>query len=137
MPIVKWEPFGEFDRFFDDFPQRAMRNVGRDMAVDLYEEGDALIAEMNISGVDPEKIEVSVENDYLRIAGAREEEVEKTEKQFYTKEICRGSFERTIHIPESVNDELVEAEYKDGILKIRMPKREEKKREKVKIVVKK
>ncbi len=137
MAIVKWEPFGEFDRVFDDFPFRGLRNVGRDMAVDLYEEDGNIVAEMNISGIDPEKIDVSVEGEYLRIAGAREEEKEQDTKQFYSKEISRGSFERIIHIPEAVNDEAVEAEYKDGILKVVMPKREEKKKDKVKIVVKK
>lgn len=137
MAIVKWEPFGEFDRFFDDFPFRGVRTVGRDMAVDLYEKDGSIVAEMNISGIDPEKVDVSVEGEYLRIGGAREEEKEQDDKQFYSKEICRGSFERIIHIPEAVNDEAVEAEYKDGILKVTMPKREEKKKDKVKVVVKK
>lgn len=137
MAIVKWEPFGEFDRFFDDFPIRGFKNMGRDMAVDLYEEGDTIIAEMNISGVDPEKLDVTVENEYLRIAGSRDEEKEHRNKQFYSKEISRGSFERIVRIPETVNEDAVEAEYKDGILKVTMPKEGGKKKEKVKITVKK
>lgn len=137
MDLIKWEPFGEFDRFFGDFQPRGPRSIGRDMAVDLYEEGNNVIAEMNISGVDPEKIDISVEGDYLRVTGAREEEKETKEKHFYSKEISRGSFERTIRIPETVDENAVEAEYKDGILKVTMPKKEETKRDKIKVVVKK
>lgn len=137
MSIIKWEPFGEIDHFFNDFPSQNLPKFGRDMAVDLYEEGNTLVAEMSVSGIDPEKIDVSVQDGYLRIAGTREEEVEKNEKQFYSKEISRGSFERTLRLPQVVDEDAVEAEYDDGVLKVRMPKIEEIKKEKKKIVVKK
>ncbi len=136
MSLIKWEPFGEFDRFFTDFPNH-LSAFGRDMAVDLYEEGGSLIAEMSVPGMDPEKIDISVEGNYVHISGHREEQKEQNEKQFYSKEICRGSFERTVRLPEEVDESSVEAEYKDGILKIVMPKKEEKKREKIKVTVKK
>ncbi len=137
MAIVKWEPFGEFDRFFDDLPGRGLLHMGRDMAVDLYEDGNNIIAEMSVSGMDPEKIDVTVEGDYLRICGTREEETEKKEKHFYSKEIQRGSFERALRLPEMVDATAVEAEYEDGVLKITMPKKGSEKREKIKVVVKK
>jgi HSP20 family protein len=136
MSIIKWEPFGEIDRFFNDLPQNFVK-IGRDMAVDLYEEGDSLIAEMSVPGIDPEKIDIGVEGDYLRISGTREEEKEDKGKQFYSKEITRGSFERIIRLPEKVNEEKIEAECKDGVLKVTMPKSEEKKKEKIKVIVKK
>lgn len=137
MSLIKWEPFGEIDQFFDDFPRRGFRNFGRDMAIDLYEEDNAIIAEMNISGVNPDDVDITVEGGYLRITGAREEEKEEDKKHFYSKEICRGSFERTVRIPEPVEETAVEAEYADGVLKVVMPMREEEKKEKVKIQVKK
>ena len=137
MSIVKWEPFGEFDRFFEDFGGRGLRSMNRSMAADLYEEGDNLIAEMSVSGMDPEKIDVSIEGDYLRVSGSREEEEEKKEKKFYSKEIYRGSFERTIFLPEQVQDDAVEAECKDGVLKVTMPKKGDVKKEKIQVVVKK
>jgi len=136
MPIVKWEPFGEFDRFFDDLPSAGFGNMG-DMAVDLYEDGKNLIAEMNLPGIDAEKVDVSVEGNYLRITGRREEEKEKKAKQFYSKEIRRGSFERALRLPEPVNESKVTAEYQDGMLRVTLPKLEEKKSGKVKVVVKK
>jgi HSP20 family protein len=134
MSIIKWEPFGEVDRFFNDFPSM---NLGRDMAVDLYEDGPNLIAEMNVSGIDPEKIDISIEGNYLRISGSREEKKETKEKQFYSKEISRGSFERAIRLPETVSESAVKAECENGVLKIVMPKAEEKKKEKIKVQIKK
>jgi HSP20 family protein len=138
MAIVKWEPFGEFDRFFNDFPALTAPHAGfGDMAVDLYEDGNNLIAEMSVPGIEAEKIDVSVEGNYLRICGKREEEKEKKTKQFYSKEIHRGSFERALRLPNPVNETKVSAEYKDGVLKITLPKLEEKRANKVKVVVKK
>jgi HSP20 family protein len=136
MAIVKWEPFGELDRFFDDFPATGFGMPG-DMAVDLYEDGNNIIAEMNIPGIEPDKVDVTVEGNYLRICGTRSEEKEKKEKQFYSKEIRRGSFERALRLPAQVAEDKVEAEYKDGVLRVTLPKLEEKKAGKVKVVVKK
>ncbi len=136
MAIIKWEPFGELDRFFDGFPSAGVGRMG-DMAVDLFEDGNSVIAEMNLPGIDPEKVEVTVEGNYLRIFGRREEEKERKTKQFYSKEIQRGSFERAIRLPAPVQETKVTAEYKDGLLRITLPKLEEKRAGKVKVVVKK
>jgi len=136
MAIVKWEPFGEFDRFFEDFGGRGFRGMSRNMAADLYEDGNNLVAEMSISGIDPEKIDVTVEGEYLRVTGTREEEEEKKDKKFYSKEICRGSFERTVYLPENIDESAVEAEYKDGILKVVMPKKGDIKKEIRKVNIK-
>lgn len=137
MSIIKWEPFGEIDRFFNDFPSQQIAHFGRDMAVDLYEEGDTLVAEMSVPGIDPEKIDITVQNGYLSISGTREEQSEHKDKQFYSKEISRGSFERTLRLPQVVDEDAVEAEYDDGVLKVIMPKADGKNKEKRKIAVKK
>ncbi len=136
MAIVKWEPFGEFDNFFNSFPQVGFSGMGNDMAVDLYEDGNNIVAEMSLPGVDADDVDVTVDGDYLRISGSREEKEEKREKQFYSKEIRRGSFERVVNLPEAVNENEVEAEYENGVLKVKMPKAGEKKKEKIKIVKK-
>ena len=107
------------------------------MAVDLYEDGNNIIAEMSLPGVDAEKVDVTVEGNYLRVAGSREEETETKEKQFYSKEIRRGSFERAVRLPEPVQEQGVEAEYENGVLKVTLPKLGEEKKEKVKVTIKK
>ena len=137
MAIIKWEPFGEIDRFFDNFPNGAFTNVARDMAVDLYEDENNVVAEMSLPGINPDDIDIAIEGDYLRISGTREEKEEKKDKHFYSKEIRHGSFERVLNLPEAVNENEVEAEYENGVLKVTMPKMKEENKEKTKIVVKK
>lgn len=137
MPIIKWEPFGELDRMFEDFPSVALPKMGWDMAVDVFEEKGNVVAEMNLPGIDPEKINVSVENEYLRISGSREEEKETKEKHYYSKEIRRGSFERVVRLPQDVIKEKVEADYKNGVLRVTFPKAVGAPTGKVKVKVKK
>lgn len=139
MSLVKWEPFDEFDRMFRDFgmlaPTRGS-HVGFDLAVDVYEDGQNLVAEMNLPGLKGEEINVEVEQNHLRISGKREEVQEKKEKNHYAKEIRRGSFERVIPLPDQVAADKVEAEYEGGVLKVTMPKLTEKEDSKIKVKVK-
>ncbi len=122
MAIIKWEPFTDIESFFEDFPLPSLKELGTDLAVDVYEEGDNVIAKMNVPGVDPEKIDVSVEDNTLRVSGAHEEEKEEKKKHYYHKEIKKGSFERVISLPQAVQKEKVSAEYKNGSLTITLPK---------------
>lgn len=122
MAIIKWEPFGEVSNFFEDFPIVSLRDIGTDLAVDVYEEGDNIVAKMNVPGVEPDKIAVSVDDNMLRVSGAHEEEKEKKEKHYYRKEIRKGSFERVVSLPHAVQKDKVSAEYKNGSLKITLPK---------------
>jgi HSP20 family protein len=135
MAIVKWEPFGDLDRFFDEFAPTNGR-MGFDMAVDMYEDGNAIVAEMSVPGIDPDKLDITVEGQYLRVIGTREDEKEKKTKQFYSKEIRRGSFERALRLPEPVQESNIKAEYEGGVLKVVMPKLGDKKKGKVKVSVK-
>ena len=109
---------------------------GWDLAIDVYEKDGNVIAEMNVPGIDSEKVEIAIEDNYLKVSGTREEKKETEEKDYYSKEIKRGSFTRTVALPASVKKEKAEAEYKDGILKIAIPK-DEKKDGTVKVKVKK
>src|SRR3990167_7113367 len=98
MQIVKWEPFKEIDRFFDDrflsFP--SMPKLGWDLAVDVYEEKGNVIAKMSLPGIKPEEIDISLGDDMITISGRREEEKEVDKKDYYSKEIRRGSFSRSV-----------------------------------------
>lgn len=139
MSLIKWEPFDDFDRVFRDLAPMSgfkMPAMGFDLAVDVYEDGNNLIAEVNLPGLKGEDINVEVEDNYLRLSGKREEVQEKKEKNHYSKEIRRGSFERVIALPDLVEQEKVEAEYKDGVLKVTMPKQAEKEEKRIKVSVK-
>jgi HSP20 family protein len=128
MNLVKWEPFKEFEKMFENevFPfYTPQTKLGWDLAVDVYEEKGFVIAEMNLPGIDPKEIEITFQNGYLKIAGKREEEKETKEKNYYFKEIKRGTFERKVELPMKVKVEKAEATFKNGMLKIVIPKVEE------------
>lgn len=139
MSLIKWEPFEEFDRAFGGgLLAPFSQTPGWDLAVDVYEEKDAVIAEMNVPGLDAEKIDVSVEDGLLHVSGSREEvkEEKDAEKRYYRKEIRRGSFERSIRLDQPIQKEKVTADYQDGVLKITMPKALGKEDDKIKVKVK-
>ena len=137
MAIIKWEPFRDMDRFFDDdlFSMPQIFRTGWDLAVDIFDEGESVVAEMTLPGIDPDKVDITVEDDYLKVAGRREEETEEKKKNYYSKEIRRGSFERVVKLPTSVAGDKAAAEYKNGVLRIKIPKRDEAKPKKVKVSV--
>ncbi len=137
MAIIKWSLFGDIDRLFEDFVFPVFPKMGWDMAVDVYEKDNNIIAEMTVPGIDPEKIDISIEDNYLRILGSREESREEKQKQYYSKEIRRGSFERVVRLPSGVQKDKVSAEYKNGELIIVLPKVTEAKAGRVRVQVKK
>lgn len=139
MSIIKWEPMGAIDDFFndDDFFM-PMRRLHRHMvpAIDLYEDKDNVIVETAVVGIDPKKVNITVEDDVLKIEGSTEHKSEVDEKNYYRKEIRSGSFIRSVALPKRVKADDAKAEYNDGILKITLPKVEDVKPKQVKVDVK-
>lgn len=138
MPIIPWRPFGDMDKFFDedDLFLTAMPQIkAMQPAMDVYEKNGKVIAELNIPGINPDKIDVSVKNQVLQVSGTMEEEKEEG-KDYWRKEIKKGSFQRMTRLPSPVDESKTEAIYEKGVLKIEMPKAEKKAEEKSKIKVK-
>jgi len=124
--LIRWNPF--FDGFDDDwgFSSLAMsRPSGFMPAVNVYEEKGSLIVETQLAGIDPEKVDISIENDVLVIKGESEKRSEVEDKNYYRKEIRSGSFYRSIPLPAHVEGNKASAEAKDGVLKISIPKKDE------------
>lgn len=143
MALIKWQPlldlepfrmFEEFDRMFDDFHLLSKNIVP---PVDVYEKDDNVIVEVQLPGVNPEKVNINVENGVLTIEGKSEKKTEVEDKNYYRKEIKYGAFLRSISLPSGVDEEKAEAEYDNGVLKVIFPKKQEEKSKKVKIKVKK
>lgn len=134
MSITKFRGFGDMDHFFNDVFGADLKGHWGDLALDLYQDGNQLVAEMAVAGLEPEHTHVSVVDDILRISGERIEKEEKKDKNFFSKEIRRGSFERAIRLPAPVVVNETKASYKKGILKVFMPlkKASEQKRVEVK-----
>lgn len=136
--LIKWnrDPFEDFDRMFDSLlpnvgSRRLLSNsnhgsnfMGFDMAVDVYEKNDMIIAEMNLPGIDPDQVSVEVEEGMLKISGERNSESTEGDESgnYHRREIRRGSFSRMVNLPETADTSTSGATYKDGVLKIGMKK---------------
>ena len=136
MPIIRWtpflEPFEEMDSLMKEFaPNRALSAFMP--AVDVYQDKDNVMVETQLAGIDPEKVDISIENDILILKGESEKKSEVDEKNYYRKEIRRGSFYRSIPLPMHVIGEKASAQAKDGVLKIVIPKAPEAKPKMIKI----
>jgi HSP20 family protein len=135
MPLIPWKPFDELENFFEGdnwvFPVK----LGGP-AMDVYETDKEVIAELNLPGMDPEKVNISVENQVLKVSGASEEKKEEKKKGYWRREIRRGSFERSVSLPVPVRKDKVDAVYDKGVLKIVMPKTEKKPSQAKKIKIK-
>lgn len=139
MAIIPWKPFDELDRFFsdEDLFLSVLPRFQAGPVMDVYETDKNVVAEVNLPGVDPEKVDVSVKNGILRVSGSSEEKTEEKKKGYWRKEIRKGSFERAVRLPSEVQEDKVNATYEKGVLKIVIPKTKAKAAEKkVKIKVK-
>lgn len=121
MNLMKWNPWNEFSDMekFIGFPGFSQNFT---LALDVYDKDDKIVVEAPLAGIDPEKVQIAIENDILTIEGTVEKKNEIDEKNYYRKEVRSGSFHRSIALPTSVEGDQAEAQYKDGILQVTIPK---------------
>jgi len=142
MSLIKWTPFvsefDDMDKIMESMlPAVRGNQFGYTPAVDMYEDKDNIVIETQLGGIDPEKVDISIENNVLSIKGESEKKSEVEDKNYYRKEIRRGSFYRSIPLPTKVDGDKAKAESGDGILKITIPKATEVKPKSIKIETKK
>jgi len=141
MSLIKWTPFftdnfgaDDMNKMFSDMLPAVRENqFGFTPAVDVYEDQNNITIETQLAGIDPEEVDVSIENNVLIIKGKSEKKREIDEKNYYRKEISRGYFYRSIPMPTRVNGEAAKATSEGGILKIVVPKAAEVKTKTIKI----
>ena len=148
--IVKRDPFAELRSFQHDF-NRAFNTafpgfLGRveeglwtgkwTPSVDIYEDQHAIKLEADLPGVQPEDFKLTIENYKLTLSGARKFERDETDDNWHRVERSYGGFTRTFTLPSTVNVEEVRAEFKDGVLRVTLPKREEVKARQINVAVK-
>ena len=95
--------------------------------VDIYEDEDAIVLKAELPGVKKDNIVVDVEGRVLTLKGERSSDNEVKEESYYRRERTFGSFERRFNLPDNVDPEKITADYKDGILKLGIPKPDENK----------
>jgi len=141
MARLRWDPWREFMRMQEDLSRMFERTFGPEKMrvtfwapdVDIYEKENKVIVRMDLPEVKPEDVDISIVDSMLRVKGERKYEEEVKEEDFYRMERRYGAFEREIELPVPVKTEEVEATYHDGVLRIEMPKAEEKKAKEIKI----
>jgi HSP20 family protein len=104
-------------------------------AVDIYETGDEVVVKADLPDVNEKDLDIRVENNMLTVRGERKFEREVSEDNYLRVERTYGSFSRSFSLPNTVNTEAIKAEYRNGVLTVRMPKREESKPKQIKVSV--
>jgi HSP20 family protein len=105
-------------------------------AMDLVERNDAFEMTAELPGLDEKNIEVNVANGVLTVKGQKEEDKVEKKEDFHLRERRFGSFSRSVRVPETVDTDLIEASFKNGVLKVTLPKKPEAQKPVKKIEVK-
>lgn len=143
MALIRWQPFQEIDslqremnRLFDDIlPPGTGREHNRSFvpAAELKETEDAIHLRLEVPGLEAKDLNVEVALDTVSISGERQSEAKIEEQGNIRTEFRYGRFQRMIPLPAQVDNQQVEAEYKNGILSMVLPKREDERRKVVKV----
>jgi len=127
MSLLPWNPFRDLDSIgrdsvsLFDLPGRFFTGVSTPR-VDVYQTEKEVVVKAEIPGVTKEDLNLYVDEDSVRLSGQTRKENEFKEENAYRTERFYGSFSRVIPLPAEVKSEEAKAEYKDGILTIRVPK---------------
>ena len=104
-------------------------------AVDIFETEQSLVVKADIPDIKPEELDIRVENNILTIRGERKFEKQVNENSYLRVERAYGSFSRSFSLANTVNAEAIQADYKNGVLTLTIPKREEAKPKQLKVRV--
>ncbi len=134
--MTVWDPFAVARRMRDIDDWNDMFEYD-ETELDMYEEEDKVVVKLKAPGFDDKNVNITVEDNTVTITGSAEtkEEEEDKAKKYYKKEITQRSFTRTVSLPSKVLVDKANAEFKNGILQLTLPKAEESKPKKVEIKV--
>lgn len=142
MPLVRYSPLTSMDalhrqinRLFEDdrlLPWKEADSLFVP-AAEISETEESILLKLEIPGMDAKDLDVQVSKDEVTISGERKEETQSEEKGYRRSEFRYGQFQRVIALPRNVQNSAVEAEYKDGILRLVLPKAEEERNKVVKV----
>jgi HSP20 family protein len=150
MSIVKWNPLREletmrrdmerlFEEFFEPAPRRRWRWLSRAEAetvspsIDMYDRKDEIVVKAELPGVEKEDIDLTISENSLTIKAESKKDEEVKEEDYYSREIHYGTYTRTLTLPAEVDSSKAKATFKNGILEIVLPKKEEAKPKEIKV----
>ena len=119
----KSDPFfalqSRMNRLFND----SLSTAGADFSVDILEKDKEYILQAELPGVKEEDIKLSLSDSVMTISAEKDEEKEEKEDNYIYSERVYGSFKRSFNMPEAIDADKIEASFKDGILKVNIPKK--------------
>ncbi len=124
--LTRWDPFQAFDRFFGS------SSVFRGMPTDVYQRGDEYVVELDVPGLRPDSIEVTVEGNVLQVNAVRKASYVEGDQVLFA-ERPTGSVSRQLYLGSEVEGGEIQAEYRDGVLTIHVPMAERAKPHKIEI----
>lgn len=148
MTLLRWRPYQDLlslqDRmnqilksdFFKEGEANDMSMTSWSPATDIFETKDAYVFKLEVPGMKKEDIEIEFNNDTLVIKGDRKEEKEVKEDDYHRIERRCGGFTRSFNIPKNIDEKKIDASMKDGVLELRLPKKEESKTKAIPIKIK-
>lgn len=140
MALIRWRPTTDL---WDPFAgiDELRREVNRAFdtafapALDVVEEKDSFLVKMDLPGLTKDDVNVTIQDNFLTVKGERKHEVEKKDTNFYHRERVYGAFARTVELPTRVDATKVQANFRDGVLHVTLPKSEEAKPKEIKVSV--
>jgi HSP20 family protein len=145
MGIVRYDPFRDLRSLQDEvnrlFSTNLTRNFGDEgiargawnPSVDIFENKDQIVLEAELPGMNREEFELTIENNVITLHGERRFEKKDESDNYHRVERSYGSFTRSFTLPQSVSAENASAEYRNGVLRVTLPKREEIKARRIEI----
>jgi HSP20 family protein len=151
MTLIRWQPRSdiwdplasladiqeEMNRLFNT----SLRRVGAategvlSFPIDVVEEKDHLVVRANLPGLRRDDVSVTLQDGYLTIKGEKKVEATSKDANWYRQERAYGSFSRTVELPVAVEPKKIEAQFRDGVLTVTLPKAEEAKPKQIEIKV--
>ncbi len=131
-------PQDQINRLFNGAFDRTLQEANLTAwapAVDIYETEHELVVKADLPEIQPEQLDIRVENNILTICGERKFEEKLNENNYLRVERSYGSFSRSFSLSNTVNAEAIKADYKNGVLTLSIPKREEAKPKQIKVHV--
>jgi HSP20 family protein len=136
MDLTVWKPFREvsrlrreMDRLWDDYfgpGRRGLEPLEEWVpAVDISESDDKITVKAEVPGLDAKDIQISLVGDVLTVKGEKKSEREEKKENYHLVERSYGSFSRSLKLPATVDADKIEATYKQGVLTVECPKKEE------------
>jgi HSP20 family protein len=145
MSIVRYDPFRDLRSLQEEVNRLFSTNLGRSFgdegigrgawnpSVDIYENKDQIVLEAELPGMSRDDFELTVENNVITLRGERQFEKKDEGDNYHRVERSYGSFTRSFTLPQTVSAEGANAEYRNGVLRVTLPKREDTKARRIEI----